>query len=55
MMEWHTIGSVVAQHLGSVLTQGVVKLQPIVLVNFVCTEWDKWSIYPGLIVIEKNV
>ena len=49
MMEWHTIGRVVAQYF-RVLTQGVVNLQPIVLVYFVCTEWDKWGIDPDLIV-----
>ena len=37
------------------LTQGVVKLQPVVLVHFVCIEHDKWGIYPSLIVEEKNI
>ena len=31
----------------------MVKLQPVVLVHFVCIEWDKWGIDPSLIIEEK--
>ena len=55
MMEWHTIDRVVAHTEGSVLTQGVVKLQPVLLVYFVYIEWDKWGIDPDLTVEGKNV
>ena len=55
MMEWHTIGRVVAQYFRVLLTHEVVKLQPIVLIYFLCTERDKWGIYPSMIVEGKNV
>ena len=55
MMEWHTIERFVAQYFRVYLDSGSGKAQPIVLINFVCTERDKWGIDPELIVEGNNV